>query len=396
MVNADHWLLPEGIEEILPPAARRLERLRRQLLDLYDSWGYELVVPPFIEFLESLLTGTGNDLDLQTFKLTDQISGRMMGVRADMTPQVARIDGYHFNRDVPTRLCYLGTVLRTRSDGLGGSRSPLQVGAELYGHSGYQSDLEVLALMLETVRLAGVTEVHLDLGHVAIFRGLVGQAGLDIKREEALFEALQRKALPEIQQLLSEYALAGPMADMFLALAELNGGEEVLSAADKLLAEAESDVHQALETLHQIAAGIQRHAPGILINFDLAELRGYNYHTGVVFAAYVPGQGQAISQGGRYDNIGRVFGRSRPATGFSADLKNLLSLSPPSAQRVMSTIYAPRADDPALDALVTELRMRGERVIRALPGWDLDPRTLGCDRILRMSDEGWTVVPLQP
>ena len=209
-MSEDLWLLPEGIEEILPPAARRLERLRRDLLDLYESWGYDLVVPPLIEFLESLLIGTGNDLDLQTFKLTDQLSGRMMGVRADMTPQVARIDTHLLKRDGPVRLCYMGTVLRTRADGFGGSRSPYQVGVELYGHRGYESDLEVLTLMLKTLAAAELGEVHLDLGHVAIFRELVAQAGLDLEREVLLFEALQRKALPEIRQQLAAWAPPTP------------------------------------------------------------------------------------------------------------------------------------------------------------------------------------------
>jgi ATP phosphoribosyltransferase regulatory subunit len=207
MTIQDRWLLPEGIEEILPPAASRLERLRRELLDLYARWGYELVIPPLIEFLESLLTGAGDDLELQTFKLTDQLSGRMMGVRADMTPQVARMDAHRIKRTGPTRLCYMGPVLRTRADGFGGSRSPYQAGVELYGHRGHESDLEVLTLMLETLATAGVGDVHLDLGHVAIFRELARLTGLDQEREALLFEALQRQAFPEIHQHLAAWAL---------------------------------------------------------------------------------------------------------------------------------------------------------------------------------------------
>ena len=390
MTSEERWLLPEGVEEILPPTARRLELLRRELLDLYDSWGYELVIPPFIEFLESLLVGTGNDLDLQTFKLTDQLSGRMMGVRADMTPQVARIDA-RLRHQQPTRLCYMGTVLRTRSDGFGGSRSPLQVGAELYGHKGYESDLEVLCLMLETLALAGMDGVHLDLGHVTIFRSLVQQAGLSREQEGELFAALQRKALSEIQTCLEAYAVPDTLREMFLALADLNGGEEVLVNAERVLATAGEQVQQALATLHQLGAAIQHRAPAVPIHFDLAELRGYRYHTGVVFTAYVPGQGQAVARGGRYDDIGRVFGRSRPATGFSADLRVLLS---PLRDGVGTGIYAPQADDPALDAVVQELRSHRERVICALPGSDLDPRDLGCDRMLVMEDDVWQVVTL--
>ena len=393
MIPEDRWLLPEGIEEILPPAAGRLERLRRDLLDLYASWGYELVVPPLIEFLESLLTGTGNDLALQTFKLTDQLSGRMMGVRADMTPQVARIDAHLLKREGPSRLCYMGTVLRTRADGFGGSRSPYQAGVELYGHRGHESDLEVLTLMLETLAVAGVGEVHLDLGHVAIFRELVRQAGLDREREALLFEALQRKALPEIRQQLAGWALPAPCGLLLSALAELNGGPEVLEDAEALLASADEGVREALATLRRLVAALRQQWPELPIHVDLAELRGYHYHTGVVFAAYVPGQGQAVAQGGRYDEIGQVFGRARPATGFSTDLATLLLLGP-LPETAGTGIYAPAVGDAALERRVAVLRGQGERVIRALPGTTGAPRALGCDRMLVRRGGEWIVVPL--
>lgn len=394
MTLADRWLLPEGIEEILPPEARRLERLRRELLDLYDRWGYEQVFPPLIEFLESLLTGTGHDLELQTFKLIDPLSGRLLGIRADMTPQVARIDAHHLKRTVPTRLCYVGTVLHTRGDGFGGSRSPIQVGAELYGHCGYESDLEVLSLMLETLAVAGLADAHLDLGHVAIFRGLIRQAGLHPEQESVLFEALQRKALPEIHAILADCGPPAALRDMFLALAELNGGREILAQAERVLADAVGEVRQALATLGQLAAALERRLPELPITFDLAELRGYRYHTGVVFSAYVPGQGQAVAQGGRYDEIGQVFGRARPATGFSTDLKTLLALGSAPAVLPSGAIYAPQDDDPALAVLVDELRRRGERVIYALPDADPGLRALGCDRVLLRRGEGWTVAPV--
>ncbi|MFO1422017.1 MAG: ATP phosphoribosyltransferase regulatory subunit [Candidatus Competibacteraceae bacterium] len=393
MIPEDRWLLPEGIEEILPPAASRLERLRRKLLDLYRSWGYELVVPPLIEFLESLLTGTGNDLELQTFKLTDQLSGRMMGVRADMTPQVARIDAHLLKRDAPVRLCYMGTVLRTRADGFGGSRSPYQAGVELYGHRGHESDLEVLTLMLETLTVAGVGEVHLDLGHVAIFRELVRRAGLDREREGVLFEALQRKALPEIRRQLAEWAPSAECGESFLALAELNGGPEVLDEAGSRLVAAGSKVCEALATLRRLVDTLQRQWPELPIHVDLAELRGYHYHTGVLFAAYVPGQGQAVAQGGRYDEIGQVFGRARPATGFSTDLATLLLLGS-APEGAADGIYAPPVGDAALERWVADLRDRGERVIRALPGAEVEPGVLGCDRILAQREGEWGVVPL--
>ena len=393
MTPEDRWLLPEGIEEILPPAAGRLERLRHRLLQLYESWGYELVIPPLIEFLESLLTGTGNDLELQTFKLTDQLSGRMMGVRADMTPQVARIDAHLLKRDGPVRLCYMGTVLRTRADGFGGSRSPYQAGVELYGHRGHESDLEVLTLMLETLGVAGIDSVHLDLGHVAVFRELVRRAGLDREREALLFEALQRKALPEIRQRLADWRLPAPCDRWLTALAELNGGPEVLDAAGALLAEGGAGIGAALATLRGLVAALRRRWPELPIHVDLAELRGYRYHTGVVFAAYVPGQGQAVAQGGRYDEIGLVFGRARPATGFSADMATLLRLSS-LPETPVAGIRAPAMGDAALERVVVALRGRGERVVRALPGAVESPQALGCDREMVRRDGEWIVVPL--
>lgn len=392
MMTQDRWLLPEGIEETLPPAARRLERLRRDLLDLYASWGYELVIPPLIEFLESLLTGAGDDLELQTFKLTDQLSGRMMGVRADMTPQVARMDAHLIKRTGPTRLCYMGPVLRTRADGFGGSRSPYQAGVELYGHRGHESDWEVLTLMLETLTVAGVSPVHLDLGHVTIFRELVQLAGLDRGREALLFEALQRQALPEIRQHLATWALPASSSDLILALAELNGGMEVLDEADVRLAAAGTNVSTALALLRRLVTALQQSWPDLPIHIDLAELRGYHYHTGVIFSAYVPGQGQAVAQGGRYDEIGQVFGRARPATGFSTDLATLLLLgTTPTASG--TGIYAPARADVALDQRVAELRAQGERVIRALPGAEVEPQDLGCDRVLVQQEGSWSIAP---
>ncbi|MFO7640897.1 MAG: ATP phosphoribosyltransferase regulatory subunit [Candidatus Competibacteraceae bacterium] len=392
MILEDRWLLPEGIEEILPPAARRMENLRHELLDLYESWGYELVIPPLIEFLDSLLTGTGNDLELQTFKLTDQLSGRMMGVRADMTPQVARIDAHLLKRVGPTRLCYMGEVLRTRADGFGGSRSPYQAGVELYGHRGHESDLEVLTLMLETLAVAGIHEAHLDLGHVAIFRELVRWAELGREREALLFEALQRKALPEIRQRLTAWSLPASCAEWFLALAELNGGVEVLDEAEARLYGAGAAVREALGVLRNLTAALRRPWPELPIHVDLAELRGYHYHTGVVFAAYVTGQGQAVAQGGRYDEIGQVFGRARPATGFSTDLATLLRLGSVS-DRAGRVIGAPAVAEAALERRIAELRGQGERVIRALPGMEADLRELGCDHLLMRREGQWSVVP---
>jgi len=390
MTENDRWLLPEGIEELLPEDAARVETLRRRLLDLFGSWGYELVIPPLIEYLDSLLTGTGNDLDLQTFKLTDQLTGRMMGVRADMTPQVARIDSHLLKRDAPTRLCYFGHVLRTRPLGLGGSRSPLQVGAEVYGHRGFESDLEVVSLMVEALRAVGVPGLHLDLGHVGIFRGLTAQAGLSRDAEARLFDALQRKAKPEIRELLAHVQAEPGVREMLLALADLNGGPEILADAERVLAGAGASVREALAELRALAKAVAALELSGL-HFDMAELRGYAYHTGAVFAAFVPGRGQAIAQGGRYDDIGRIFGRARPATGFSMDLIGLLPLAPAGSGAVRG-IFAPADDDALLARRIRELRAGGERVVRALPGQTGGAAAMGCDRQLIRQGSDWQVI----
>jgi ATP phosphoribosyltransferase regulatory subunit len=389
----DRWLLPEGIEEILPPRAEQLEATLRRLFDLFDSWGYELVMPPFIEYLESLLTGTGNDLDLQTFKLTDQLTGRLMGLRSDMTPQVARIDAHCLKRDVPSRLCYMGTVIKTLPQGHGGNRAPMQVGAELYGHAGVESDAEVLRLMVQTLRTAGVGHLWLDLGHVGIFRGLAQQADLDAESEAKLFDALQRKAKPEIAALLDAKALPGTMHDMLMGLADLHGDVTVLDRAASLLADADEMVHQALDNLRQIAA-LASSLTDTTIHFDLAELRGYHYHTGAVFAAFASGQGQAIAQGGRYDDIGKVFGRSRPATGFSTDLKTVLSLVDAKTAELRG-IFAPVSTESGLVQAIAALRESGERVIQALPGQQGGAAEMGCDRELVLKGGKWQPVALR-
>ena len=392
-MKSNRWLLPEGIEEALPDQARQLEILRRRLLDLFTSWGYDLVMPPFIEYLESLLTGTGNDLDLQTFKLTDQLTGRMMGVRADMTPQVARIDAHHLKTAAPSRLCYNGTVLHTRPGGFAGSRSLLQVGAELFGHGGIESDVEVLHLMVTTLQQAGIDDIYLDLGHVGIYRGLVAQAGLDPDQEVILFDALQRKAKPEIADILNDWSLDKTLAGMLTALTELNGDETVLAEARTVLEQANQSVRDALDNLQQIASLLQQRLPDLKLHFDMAELRGYHYHTGAVFAAYVPGRGQAIAQGGRYDGIGQAFGQARPATGFSTDLRTLVMLTEQSFKR-KSGIMAPANGDASLHTAIEELRAAGERVLMELQGQQGDAKALGCERRLVKKNKEWIVESL--
>lgn len=386
----ERWLLPEGIEEMLPRQARALEGLRRRLLDIYDSWGYERVMPPFIEYLESLLTGTGNDLDLQTFKLTDQLSGRMMGIRADMTPQISRIAACHLRQDAPLRLCYMGSVIKTRPDCFASSRSPLQLGAELYGHSGVESDIEILCLMIETLHQSGISEPYVDLGHVGIYRGLVEQAGLNSAQESALFDALQRKARPEIEACLADWTLEDSIADMLLALIDLNGGEEVLQQANEQLQAAGKVVNVALKNLIAIADGLRQRQPQLNLHYDLAELRGYHYHTGVVFAAYVPGRGLAIAQGGRYDDIGEVFDNARPATGFSTDLKVLIE-TVPETEDSLNAIFAPPDKTAELIALIDKLRAQGQRVIQALPGQKGGAAEMGCEREIVKKGKSWII-----
>ncbi|EIC19983.1 ATP phosphoribosyltransferase regulatory subunit [Thiorhodovibrio frisius] len=394
-IHQDRWLLPAGIEEILPQQARDMERLRRCLLDLFDTWGYDLVIPPFIDYLESLLTGTGRDLDLQTFKLTDQLSGRLLGIRADMTPQVARIDAHQLRREEPTRLCYLGTVLHTRSDGFAGTRSPMQIGADIYGHAGAESDVEILRLLLTTLETAGISSAYLDLGHVGIFRGLAEQAGLTREQEMALFGILQRKASTELDALLDEAGVQPAVADMLLALVELNG-DDALERAGERLARAQDSVHRAIENLRQIAGALHAWLPQVPVHFDLGELRGYTYKTGVVFAAFAPGWGLEIARGGRYDAIGEFFGHARPAVGFSTDLKGLIELAAPAAlSDHAAAVLAPNDHDPELQALIGELRASGRRVLTWLPGQHGSPGDLGCEQRIDYCDGRWQLVPVE-
>lgn len=389
MTVPDRWILPEGVDEVLPEQAILLEHHRRRLLDLYRSWGYAMVVPPFIEYLESLLIGASHDLDLQTFKLTDQLNGRTMGVRADMTPQVARIDSHVLQREAPARLCYFGTVLRTRMESVGDTRSPMQVGAELYGHAGADSDLEVIRLLLESLDVLAVRHVHLDLGHVGIYGGLARQAGLDREQEFALFDLMQRKARPEIDVFLRRLDLSGDLRAMLAALSELHGGEEVLARARTVLDRASEAVISALEYLERVSRELRRLAPDLEVHCDLAELRGYHYHTGVVFAAYVAGHGEEIARGGRYDNIGRDFGRARPATGFSADLKVLCKVSEIETVDQDGLIFVEPENVPAAQAEISRLRALGKRVVCGLSGQEGSPEEMGCDAILVRDNDRW-------
>jgi len=378
------WLLPEYIEDILPPEARRIESLRRRLLDLFHVHGYQQVIPPLLEYLPSLLTGTGHDMDLKTFKVVDQLSGRMMGLRADITPQAARVDAHLLNRGGVVRLCYAGSVLHALPDGMMQTREPLQIGAELFGHAGIESDVEIQQLMLKALRLIGLQGVHLDIGHVGIFQTLMERGGVSAELEAALFQALQGKDVPSIAELAQ--GLDDVTRDAVLLLPQLYGGMDVLERARQSLPDY-PEIQRALADLRSIAAGVGGMAASIA--FDLAELRGYHYHSGVVFAAYLPGQAHAVAKGGRYDEVGSVFGRARPATGFSMDLRVLCGALGPAA--AAPAILAPYAGDAALQDKIEALRSQGEVVVVDLPGHEAQRDELNCDRVLVLRDNQWQI-----
>lgn len=379
------WLLPEYIEDVLPAEAARLESYRRQLLDLFRVHGYQYVVPPMMEYVESLLTGTGHDLDIATFKVVDQLTGRLMGLRADTTPQAARIDAHMLNHQGVSRLCYAGTVLRTKPDGLARTREPLQLGAELYGHAGLASDIEVQRLMVKALQLLGMQTLFVDLSHAAIFAELSHMAQLGVQQEQALQAALQAKDITLVEELVAN--LPGKSRQAFMALTQLNGGIEVLDQARDVLPESE-DIEQALIELESVSKALS--SADVTVTFDLSELRGYHYHSGIVFAAYAKGYAGPIALGGRYDEVGAAFGRARPATGFSLDLRGALQALGPAT--LNKGILAPVAADAELWSLIETLRAQGQVVVEALPDVPVDYTELACDRTLQKVDGRWQVV----
>ncbi len=395
------WLLPDGINESLPDEAEKLEALRRQLIDLYASWGYRLVRPPLVEYLESLRAGMGTQLDLQTFKITDQLNGRMMGIRADITPQVARIDAHRLTKgeaDTPVnRLCYIGTVLRTRSEQQGGSRSPVQVGAELFGHAGIESDFEIISLMLQTLHSQGIDDLVLDLGHVGVVSGLADHIGLSTEQRDDYFDMLARKSIPEIGLWLDQQGFSPSDAEMLRALPLLSGSSGIINTAKNSLRHAGKAVQDALEHLQSISDLLVSHYPGLQCHIDVSEMRGYAYHTGIIFTVYGAGAACCIANGGRYDGIGEAFGNHRPAIGFSTDLRTLAHLSSDTKSDMpgQNMILAPYARDQSLDQLVDELRSKGERVIRALDEKSkFTPAQQGCNQIIEKQGDDWLVKPL--
>ncbi len=382
------WLLPEYIQDMLPDEAWRIEGMRREVLELLRRSGYQLVAPPLLEYADSLLISDSEDMDLRSFKLVDQLSGRTLALRADITPQVARIDAHLLNRQGVTRLCYAGSVLHTQPSGLMRTREPLQIGAELYGHGGIESDLEVQCLMLQTLALLGISGVHLDLGHVAVFRSIVQRAAVAPALEGELFNALQRKDVPTLRSLTA--GLPDKTRSALLALPTLYGGVEVIARAKGMLPDY-PELRAALDDLEKAV----RHLQGMAgeIGIDLAELRGYHYHSGMVFAAYHGGSHDAIAVGGRYDDVGKVFGRARPATGFSMDLRQLHGLL---AKQVQAKgIRAPYRQDTKLDEAIAALRAQGETVVVDLLGKPEFLAELDCDRELVHKDGKWVAVALK-
>jgi ATP phosphoribosyltransferase regulatory subunit len=376
------WVLPDHIADILPSEARHIEEIRRDLLDTARSYGYELVMPPLLEHLESLLSGAGEALDLQTFKLVDQLSGRMLGLRADCTPQVARIDAHLLNRSGVTRLCYCGPVLHTRSGAPHASREPLQLGAEIYGHAGLEADIEVLKLAYDCLKAANVVAPSVDLADARLLKALLQDACSSVTQLAAVHAALAAKDSAELRSLSRDFPET--LRQGLLALIQLYGDEHVLQEAEKVLPPIPA-VHEALQNLKQLAA----HWEGANVTFDLADLRGYAYYTGARFAIYAPGASDALVRGGRYDEVGAIFGRNRPAAGFSLDLKTLVSVVAP--RPLQAAVRASWRNDANLSAAIAALRAQGEIVLCVLPGHESQVDEFHCDRELIEVAGQWVV-----
>ncbi|MDB5796652.1 MAG: phosphoribosyltransferase regulatory subunit [Paucimonas sp.] len=381
-----NWLLPENIADVLPSEARKIEELRRDLLDRFRCYGYELVMPPMLEYLESLLPVAGHDMDLRMFKLVDQLSGRTMGVRADMTVQVARIDAHLLNRPSVTRLCYAGSVLHTRPSGLHATREPLQIGAEIYGHAGLEADAEIQELALGSLALAGFAKVRLDLCHVGIFRALMRLDPAAAKRRDELYALLRTKDVPGLREATRD--CQDSVRDALLALPALYGDSSVLARAREVLP-SDPAIHIALDELQSLADL----AGPASVTIDLADLSGYEYESGAMFSVYVPGLPNAVARGGRYDHVGEAFGRARPATGFSMDLRELARLMPGAAPK--AAIRAPWGRDDALREMIAGLRAAGEIVMQSLPGHEDDQDEFECDRAIGLENGKWILKKLE-
>ena len=393
-LSKNRWLLPDGVQETLPPEALAVENLRRRILQTYHSWGYDLIMPAMIEYMDSLLTGTAHSLDLKTFALVDQLTGKQMGVRSDMTPQAARIDAHLLadsNRSQRiTRLCYCGHLLHAQGEGITSSRAPLQIGAEIFGNDSIGADVEVVSLMIETLHAGGLDSVSIDIGHVGIFRSLIKNTSLDDDQEDRLFDMLQRKSIPDLRNYLAELSVSNDMRECLCQLALLNGDLSIIDEARRVFSEQSADLLKSLDHIEAVVIGVQNRYPDTLIHCDLSELRGYSYHTGLVFSAFLPGQGKEIARGGRYDDVGEVFGNARPATGFSADLLSLYQLSNQPGNTEPG-VLAPDVSDPELESMIHSLRNQNIRVIVDLSGGSCSPQEQNCDRLLVYSKQAWVV-----
>jgi ATP phosphoribosyltransferase regulatory subunit len=389
MSKENPWLLPEGIEEILPNEAEWLEKQRRIVVDLFLSWGYRLVEPPLIEFLESLLVKNSEAIDLQTFKLVDQLSGRMMGIRTDMTPQVARIDAHSLKSEGPERLCYFGNVLRARAEGINNTRNPIQVGAEIYGDDSIESDLEIILLMLEVLEKIGIKNIHLDIGHAQIFRVICDDAMLDDAQRAILFDIYQRKATTELNSFVEKLSCDAKMKNNILTLATLSGSPEVLEQAKNDYLK-NKKIIKALEYLELASHKLLKHKPDLNLHIDLAECRGFHYETGIVFSVFAEGQGQEIARGGRYNDVGKIFGRARAATGFSMDLKEVMTNLLSGKINIKTAIRAELTNDSKQIETIKNLRENGEIVLFKLDS-DVKDRAIHCDRELLNIDGKWIV-----
>jgi len=392
--SSKRWLLPDGVQETLPPDALAVEMLRHDILQIFNRWGYDLVMPAMIEYRDSLLTGTAHSLDTRTFALVDQLSGKQMGVRSDMTPQVTRIDAHLLADDARhhrvSRLCYCGHLLHAVGDAMTSSRTPLQIGAEIFGSDSISADVEVVSLMVATLHAVGLHNISIDIGHVGIFRNLVKNTPLDWEQENRLFDMLQRKSIPDLKAYLQDLSLDDRLSEQLCQLALLNGDISVIDKARKIYHDVGDELTVVLDDIYKVVQSLQQKYPDTPINCDLAELRGYSYHTGLVFTAFLPGQGSEIARGGRYDDVGEVFGNARPATGFSADLLNLYQLCGARGE-FEAGILVPDEDDAALAELIQQLRADGERVVVDLTRGKSSAADQQCDRQVVQSNGTWSI-----
>ena len=387
MSLSDHkWQLPDGVEELLPEKAWRLECLRRRIIETFLLNGYQLVQPPLLEFIDSLLTGAGRDLDLLTFKVTDHHSGRLMGVRADMTPQLSRIDAHVLNQPGPSRLCYAGPVLQTEARSGFHNREPMQFGAELFGHAGIRADVEIIRLCADVFKSLGIDGLNFDLGHVGIFRALVAQAGLNDEQTDQLLDISRRKSWPDMREFIEHNKFENVSGNIFMDLLALEGPEnEVLNKAEALFKNTSSAVQKQFAEFKDLIRLLSDYLPELNLSVDFLELRGINYHTGAVFSVYLEGSANALAKGGRYDDVGEAFGRARPATGFSADLRQCLEFSNAEQYDRDNLIHAPFDPDPGLRRLIDELRQKGEKVVVGLESESADDYK----RQIVNDDNGW-------